>query len=94
MPTAANWICGSTDGNVDRSAVPVGTISEDVYFRKVLYLSYTRSVASIFWRYLRRASTDVYFVLSSTLSEDVYFRKVLYLSYTLFGKAFSEEDSQ
>jgi len=41
MPTAAYWICGSTDGNFGRSAVPVGTVSEDVYFRKVLYLSYT-----------------------------------------------------
>jgi len=41
MPNAANWIYGSTDGNFDRSAVPVGTVSEDVYFRKVLYLSYT-----------------------------------------------------
>jgi hypothetical protein len=41
MPHAANWIYGSTDGNFDRSVVPVGTVSEDVYSRKVLYLSYT-----------------------------------------------------
>lgn len=41
MPNAANWICGSRNGNFDRSAVPVGTVSEDVYFRNVLYLSYT-----------------------------------------------------
>ena len=41
MPTAENWIYGSTDGSFDRSAVPVGTIGEDVYFRRVLYLSYT-----------------------------------------------------
>ena len=42
MPTAAYWNCGSTDGNFGKSAVPVGTVSEDVYFRKVLYLSYTQ----------------------------------------------------
>jgi len=50
MPTAANWICGSTDRNFDRSAVPVGTVSEDVYIRKVLYLSYTLSGESLLGR--------------------------------------------
>ena len=41
MQNAANSIYGSIDGNVDRSAVPVGTVGEDVYTRKDIYLSYT-----------------------------------------------------